>query len=173
MPGTSRSSRSKGKPLAILKINASVALLDLGSDAVIDVAAFGIEKPFRLAKIRLFASVESMDLVDLCDLYLCNGDLSVAQITANIALDGVPVNPNDRVNQEQASRAIFPIMRIGPVEAEGGTGVPRQHLPYDFVLPWTFTQPDGFKLVAVNPGSAAYAAGSTIVVKATLFGVWL
>ncbi len=106
-------------------------------------------------------------------LGICNGELSVAEIAEALTVDG-PGDRNDRVNQEQAERAVW---IIGTPDATGGGtqfNLKGQNgsTIIEWKKRWTFSDPEGWDFFIFNLGTALTTGGNANLL-ATNYGVWV
>ncbi len=129
---------------------------------------------FRMIKMELSALLTGHTVGEgPIHLYLVNDELSVAEIAEAIDAEG-PLNRNDRLRTERASRAVF---LIGSFGAAGSTEEVHGHDGQEGIVTktirWTFSNPEGWALVAFNDSGATLTTGAIIRLVVKYFGVWI
>ncbi len=133
-----------------------------------------LTKDFRMLKTKVTAIVRASTDGEGAGLalYLVAGQYTLAQFEAALEANG-PLDPNDSVGEELAMRFFEWIS-----SAEKGGGVEKPFIGQDggaqaIVKPgWTFKETKSWNWIVYNHG-VALTTGSTVVVKAKSFGVWI
>ncbi len=131
---------------------------------------------FRILKTEMFVhqlgawAAEGDEVI----IGICNGDLSVAEISESINVDG-PVDRNDRIKQEQAERAVWLLVDLkeGAEGALANSPPANDGLPWTFNLRWTFIPTEGWDWFAFNPLAGALTAGAVFRLTMKHYGVWV
>ncbi len=166
----------KNKTGQIIREDNAIALGALGAKAMVTFPAITVTEDFKLLKSEIFCILDDADIDNGAGLILgiADGELTTAEIVEALSLNG-PLDRNDRLNKEQATRPVWPItglkpgtdthpvMRFGP---ENGQIVHKGK-------PWTFSSPEGWKFWIYNQGNTAIVTGSTARLIATHYGVWV
>ncbi len=163
----------------IISINISQALGTLGASTGILVGTKpAILERFRMLKTMLHADVKAVTAGEggLLKLYLADGDLTLAEVEAQIEGTG-PVGPNDPVGEALAERPVFFIGAIPNTGSNDATEYTfhdvNSNAPAIAAKPrWTFARTKSWNWVLYNVG-AALATGSTVIVTGKVFGVWV
>ncbi len=165
-----------GKGVIIIE-KKSQALLTLAEDAglIISTKLATLER-FRMLKSELTCTITGVGGTELggLELYLADGDLTLAEIEAAIEANG-PLGPNDQIAEAIAERPVF---RVGAADFSG-TAADAGHLlnemggPILTVKPrWTFARTKSWNWVIYNNGPAP-TTGSVVKIQAKSFGVWV
>lgn len=134
-----------------------------------------LDEDFRLIKMEMAATLVGLTAEEVpIHLYIVNDELTVAEIAECITNAG-PVDRNDRVAQERAERAVFLIGTFPegvttsvPVHGRAGMeGIIEQ------TIRWTFSNPEGWAIVAFNQSGGTLTTGAVIRFVAKYFGVWV
>ncbi len=155
------------------------ALLTLAIDTGLFIATpLAILERFRMLKTELFATLTNVGAGELggIQLYLVDGDLSLAEAEAAIEANG-PVGPNDRITEAVVERPVF---KVGGVSrAPGAQSQEGLHLtnptggPMLSINPrWTFARTKGWNWMVYNNGPAP-TTGTLLKIQAKSFGVWV
>ncbi len=147
-------------------LNASTAIKQMTPPQILD--------DFRIIKMELAALLTGHTAGEgPIYMYLVNDELTVAEIVEAIDAEG-PLNRNDRVPMERASRAVF---LVGMFGAAGVTEELHGHDGQEGIITktirWTFSNPEGWSLVAFNDSGATLTTGSIIRLVVKYFGVWV
>ncbi len=167
---------SKGKGV-LLRQNTSQALgaLAAGSGIFVGTKPAILER-YRILKSIVQATMRSQTTLEGTGLllYLVNGDLSLVEAEAAIESEG-PLGPNDRIGQEVAGR----LVKLIGATPERGAGLNsvfsdmNTNSPVIVAKPrWTFARTKGWNFMVYNAGDTI-TTGSTIVLKADHFGIWV
>ncbi len=153
-----------------------VTLATLANNTAIKQASpLALQEDFRLIKLTMAAALVGLTPGEVpIHFYLCNGELTVAEIAENITNAG-PLDRNDRVQQERAERAVFLIGTFPegvvadiPVHGDGGEeGIINK------TIRWTFSNPEGWAIVAFNQAGVTLTTGAVIRFVSKYYGVWV
>ncbi len=137
-------------------------------------APLTIGEDFRLIKVDLLAMISGATPGEgPLWLYLVNDELTVAEIAEAIEASG-PLDRNDRVAFERATRAVFMLGMFPLAVAEEPVfGMESQRGFLQKVIRWTFSNPEGFSLVIFNQSGGTLTTGATVRFAAKYYGVWL
>ncbi len=137
-------------------------------------AGLTLGEDFRIIKTEFFVNqLANFGAVgDSIIIGICNGELSETEIAESLAVDG-PNDRNDRVPEEQAMRAVWPIVHIKGNSTTVPEQPPNDGLPMEKVLRWTFSNPEGWSWYAQNPLQGALTTGAVFQIRAKYFGVWV
>ncbi len=131
---------------------------------------------FRVIKLELAADWRAVATGDgPVALYFADDEMSTAEIQEAVDANG-PLNRNDRERMEQATRpvfllGIFPEFKTGhPTLLHGAEG---QVGTINKTIRWTFSNPEGWTIVAINRTGGALTTGGIISLSAKFFGVWV
>lgn len=145
----------------------TVSLASLSSGVVQKFGSVAVTEDFRLLKAEVFANVHALGVDEAVIIGIADNELSVAEIAEALQANG-PLDRNDRLLEEKATRPVWIMGILGPVNGtEGDTVVKELH----HKRAWSFSNDEGFTLFAYNP--TANAISATIGFHATYFGVWL
>ncbi len=153
-------------------------LITLGTltaaNSIKQATGIALTEDFRLIKMELSAMLTGFTAGEgPIHLYLCNDELSTTEINEAINASG-PVDRNDRVAQERAERAVFLVGSFGASAAsEELHGADGQEFLVNKTIRWTFSNPEGWSLVAFNDSGATLTTGAIVRFVAKYFGVWL
>lgn len=103
---------------------------------------------------------------------ICNGELTVAEIAANIVSNG-PQNRNDRGRQESSMRAVWVLGQLKGSSTTIVEDVLDGGKVQEKTLRWTFSNPEGWSWFAFNPLTGALTTGAVFSITAKHFGVWV
>ncbi len=165
----------------IIKEAATQPLLTLASNTGLFLASgntvgASLKIRFRSLKVEYTGIINGAAVVDgdgPIDLYLVDGDLTVAEAEEAIELAG-PVAANDRVAAERAMRWVKYMGQIWFVEQTANAENPHlRRAVIEMTTRWTFGIDKGWRWMAYNSGSGALTTGATIKVTAKHFGVWV
>ncbi len=166
-----------GKGVIIMQ-DLEQALLTLANNTGIIIAtAPAILERFRMLKSVLFCVLNNIAAGEGggLQLYLADGDLTLAEIEENIELNG-PLGPNDTVNEAIAMRAVYKVAAmVGDISIseEGAHLLNETGGPIISVKPrWTFARTKAWNWVLYNDGPAL-TTGTTVKINAKNFGVWV
>lgn len=150
-----------------------MALSTLAADTGTLVGGPAIEEDFRILKSEINALIVDLNANDdgLVDLYLVNGELSLAECEEAIELDG-PIDRNDRLAVEKAERYV---RYVGSFQQSGGQTNARMNdgMPVIIKPRWTFSDTEGWDWMAYNHGTGALTTGASLKMKVTHYGVWV
>ncbi len=168
-----------GKGVIIMQdIEQTLGTLAQNAGLIIATAPAILER-FRMLRSDLFAVVTNIVAGELggLELYLADGDLTLAEIEAAIELNG-PLGPNDTVNEAIAQRPVFRVGANG-LTTDGSANSEAIHLlnemggPLLSVKPrWTFARTKSWNWVVYNNGPAP-TTGASVKINAKNFGVWV
>ncbi len=169
----------KGGTGAIIRQNESVSLGTLANNTALKLTnGVTLTEDFRILKSEIIALYRGLTTGEGEGLMLgiCNGELSVAEIAEALTVDG-PGDRNDRVNQEQAERAVWIIATPGfGTGAVGASQVnlkgPNGSTIIEWKKRWTFSDPEGWDFFVFNLGTALTTGGNCNLL-ATNYGVWV
>ena len=163
---------------AILSQALSQDLSTLGANTAIIISTnLATVERFRMLKAEISATILNGTGAELggIELYLADGDLTVAEIEATIETNG-PLGPNDIVTSNIAMR---PVYRVGGVPLGVAGASDALHILGEgggtmmTVKPrWTFASVKSWNWVIYNSG-LILTTGSTVNIRARLFGVWV
>lgn len=107
------------------------------------------------------------------ELYMANGDLSLADFEESIEATG-PLNRNDRDVNEKVMRWSKCMGQIAFIPHNGGAGalLPANGGVGSITPRWTFSKGVGWQFLAYNTGGAL-TTGSTIKIRLKHYGVWV
>lgn len=145
-----------------------ITLGALASNAVVKQSnALAIEDDFRIIKLEVLPNVELMTAGEGQVVFgIADDELTVTEIAEALVVDG-PVDRNDRVKDEQASRPVWALCQMNnPNE------MPNNGMPIEKTLRWTFSNPEGWAFFAFNVG-ATLTTGGVIRFQAKFYGVWV
>ncbi len=133
-----------------------------------------ILEDFRMIKMRIAAQMTGHTAGEgPIHLYLVNDELTEAEIVEAIDAEG-PLNTNDRLAMERASRAVFHIGMFKPTGTNSNiVGDKGQEGVIEKTVRWTFANPEGWALVAFNDLGATLTTGAVIRFVLKVFGVWV
>ncbi len=131
----------------------------------------GLQEDFRILKTELHGNEIGITALDEpVELYMLNGELTLAEAEAAIEIDG-PQDRNDRVSMELAERWV---RYIGKFPDVTGLASAREFVPVGkLTARWTFSDPEGWNYMAYNNSGANRTTGAVISLKATHYGVWV
>ncbi len=134
----------------------------------------GITEDFRIISMELSAEMTGLTAGEgPIDLYLCNDELSVTEISESILGPG-PVDRSDRNGQERAERAVFLIGHFSGLNTESPVlGHDGQEGIVKKTIRWTFSNANGFVIVAFNRSGGTLTTGAVIRFSTKFYGVWL
>ncbi len=165
----------------IIKEAATQPLLTLASNTGLFLASGNVvgvllKTRFRHLKVEYSAVISGAAVIDgdgPIDLYLVDGDLTVAEAEQAIEMAG-PLSANDVVLAAQAMRWVKYMGQIWFVEQTANAENPHlRDAELQRVTRWTFGIDKGWRWFAYNTGSGALTTGATIKVTAKHFGVWV
>ncbi len=160
----------------MIRQHQSLALSTLAADTALLFSDLTLVEDFRMLKSEMIVQLQGLTAGEGNGLLLgiANGELTAAEVAEALTVDG-PVNANQRLQQEQATRFV---KIIGAFESDGVTptgGMFRnaEGGPLITVKPrWTFHNPEGWSFFIFNSGDALTTGGSATQV-ATHYGVWV
>ncbi len=163
---------------AILREDLTITLGALAGKTGIFVTGGGLQgtlgEDFRIMKTEIHGvsvGIEAQD--DIVELYLLNGELSLAEAEACIESNG-PTDRNDRVNTELAERWVRYVGHFADKSGAAGNRVLEgEGRPVVIKPGWTFSDPEGWEWMAYNAGGANMTTGGVLSLKATHYGVWV
>ncbi len=134
---------------------------------------------FRILKTEVFAFVNgcTADETEGLVFGIADGVLSLAEVEAAMELNA-PVNPNDTPNAEEAERFVKVIgLNDGDITAtktsfhfrDGKTN----GLMMQMNVRWTFNAGDSWNWFVYNRANGLLTTGSTVLMQATNYGVWV
>ncbi len=131
---------------------------------------------FRMLKSEISFNISEVtgDEGVSLNLYLADGDLTLAEIEEAIEADG-PLGPNDQIVSDQAMRPVFkvPVTFFMAGSDPIATGaINSAHLHAVLNPRWTFARTKSWNWMIYNTGTAI-TTGSTGRVHAKNFGVWV
>ncbi len=135
-----------------------------------------MEEDFRILKSEIWAHIDLLTAGQGEGLLLgiANGELSVAEIAETLNLDG-PVDRNDRVAQEQATRWVKILGTYDMRDITAVSGKLRDKYG-GFMIEskdrWTYSNPEGWQFFIFNDG-IALATGANVRMVVTHYGVWV
>ncbi len=129
---------------------------------------------FRMISLEIALAVATVGAADQgpINIYVANDQLNVAQIAESIVAAG-PLDRNDRIQQEQAERAVFLIGVVTPGTDRDTMSYMEQQGVIKKTIRWTFSNPEGWAIVAFNNGGAALTTGTVLRFSVKYFGVWV
>ncbi len=153
-----------------------ITLGTLGSNTVVKQdAPLGITEDFRMIKMELVAILKAATANEgPITLYLADDELAVAEIAQ--AIDGAgPIDRNDRVAMEQATRPVFLLGTFaGDASIDGKLkGADGQDGVVNKTVRWTFSNPEGWAICAHNRSGTTLTTGGIVKLSVKYFGVWL
>ncbi len=159
----------------ILRENRSQALGTLNNNVAILVgtALVTLER-FRMIKGTIIAGVTGLTSAEGTglQLYLADGDLTVAEVEATIEANG-PLGPNDIVAMDLAER---PVWHFGTVDREVGIEAVFENMTgghnMEETIRWTFARTKAWNWVVYNLGNGL-TTGAQVNIRAKHFGVWV
>ncbi len=133
-----------------------------------------LDEDFRLIKMELSATLTGLTSGEgPIHMYLVNDELSVAEVAECLTNAG-PQDRNDRLQQERAERAVFLIGQFPGIAAnEALLGADGQEGIIEKTIRWTFSNPEGWAIVAFNQSGATLTTGGVIRMVMKYFGVWV
>lgn len=159
----------------------TITLLTLANAAAVKQDnPLSITEDFRLIKTELVAHLIDLKATDdvPINLYLADDEMSVAEIAEAIVTGG-PLDRNDRLKTEQATRPVF---LLGTFGCDGVNAVDHD-LPVmghkgqkgiiEKTIRWTFSSGTGWTLAAFNMSGGSLTTGTKIRFTAKHFGVWV
>ncbi len=142
-------------------------------------APLAITEDFRLIKMEIAAWLANGTVGEgPIHLYLVNDELTVAEI-AECILNAGPLDRNDRVAQERAERAVFLVGTFGNAQGASDAvddplrGADGQEGVVNKTIRWTFSDPEGWSLVAFNQSGGTLTTGGVVRMVCKFFGVWV
>ncbi len=162
----------------------TIALATLANQTAIKFSSNTLTEDFRMLKSEIAAGINTMDDAEVAQgllLGICNGELSVTEISECILADG-PEDRNDRAGYEAATRWVKVLsqaeIQAVPEAAVKGT--------YEMIFRgenggplivskdrWTYSNPEGWDFFIFNNTGSALVTGSTARLYAQHFGVWV
>ncbi len=161
----------------MIRENNEIALGTLASNTGILMPAIAITEDFRILKSEIFAWVDKLTANDADGLFLgiADAEMSLAEVEQAFELNG-PLDRNDRLAQEQATRPVWILSRAETDAASlnaafhGDNGGPM----ITWKKRWTFSSPEGWNFFAYNDSADAIGTtGAIVKVIATHYGVWV
>ncbi len=162
----------------IIREKRLVALSTLANSVGIFIAgATGIADDFRMLKAMIMCNIDGLTAGEGrgLELYLCDGDLSVAEAASAITVVG-PLDANDVVAAGIAERPVFP---IGPIvmydnAATRGYFVGLNGGPMiEQMVRWTFATTKSWNWMVFNATGANLTTGGIARITTKVFGVWI
>ncbi len=161
----------------MIRENNSLALGALAAADLISFPAIAVTEDFRMLKSESIAFVAGLTAGEGIGLIfgLADGELSDAEIEEALEVNG-PLDRNDRLNYERATRPVWPLSTFQIVD---GGGLAQQFIgsnggPFvEWKKRWTFSSPEGFKFWIYNDAGTPLTTGATARVLATHYGVWV
>ncbi len=161
--------------LDTIRIFFQVPLLTLASGASISLPfSQGVQEDFRLFKLEAWLSVEAKTAGEGPLLFGINdGELSVSEISEAIVAH--PLDMNDRLNRERASRPVWELAMLdtptvgGLITPNGGNGP----LVWKPKGGWTFSDSEGLDLFCTNLDDATLTTGCIVKGHVKVFRKWL
>lgn len=150
----------------------SITLGALASGAAVKQGTpLAIEEDFRMLKYDVWLQIEGTIQSDEGWLIgIADNELSVTEIAEAIVVDG-PLDRNDRLKEEQATRPVF-VLGSMPQVGQGNHNVGHwAHI--EGTLRWSFSDAEGFTLFAFNASGVPLTTGAVIKVIAKYYGVWI
>ncbi len=156
---------------ALVTLAANTGIVISGGDIGIT-----LTDDFRILATEYLASLQLATFVagdGPIELYLANGDLSLADFVESIEATG-PLNRNDRDLNEKVMRWSKCLGQIAFVEenAAGGVLLPADGGVGKITPRWTFSKGVGWQWFAYNTGQAL-TTGATVKIRAKHYGVWV
>lgn len=151
----------------------TLAALDAEGGVLVGTKLVTLER-FRMLKLEVYAVIKNLTTGEGTGLLfgLADGDYTIAEIEAAIETDG-PLGPNDTVAAELAMR---PIWWMGAVDRETGTEAIFENEQGGhrmvFNPRWTFSRTKSWNFFVYNLG-AQLTTGSSVIIRAKSFGVWV
>jgi len=166
----------------IHNVNLSQAIGTLGTSTGLFVGTKPVlAADFRMLKTEITARIVGLTAgvteLPLTQLYLVDGDLSLAEAEASIEAANVPLGPNDRVGMELAERFVK-LIGVG----DHGVGIEVFRTLHDIhedsnaILAkprWTFKSTKSWNWMLYNTSADAPTTGANIVIQGRVFGVWI
>ncbi len=153
-----------------------ITLSTLANNVLIKQASpLAIGEDFRLIKMEISAHIVDLTTTEVpIHLYVVDDELSVSEIAEAIVAGG-PLDRNDRVAREQAERPVFLLGSFNPGAGTHGSllGAKAQEGIVEKTIRWTFSNPEGWSIAAMNQSGATLTTGAVIRFVAKYFGVWL
>ncbi len=133
-----------------------------------------LDEDFRLIKMELSAVLTGLTATEgPIHLYLVNDELTVAEIAEAITNAG-PQDRNDRLQQERAERFVKLLGVFDGLSAnEPLLGRDGQSGFIADTIRWTFSDPEGWAIVAFNQSGGTLTTGAVIRMVMKYFGVWV
>ena len=133
-----------------------------------------ITEDYRIISMELAAQLEGVTSSETpIHLYLCNDELSVAEIAESITNVG-PLDRSDRLQQERAERSVFLVGTFNgtavsiPIRGhDGQEGIVKK------TIRWTYSSGQGFTLVAFNQSGGTLTTGGVVRFVSKYYGVWV
>ncbi len=146
--------------------------------AVLIIAGPTLQEDFRLLRTDVVARAHNVNSASDWSAVLfgiCNGELTATEIAECLTAGG-PLDRNDRVPAEQASRFVRVLSAIDPGDKDGTefafknkTGGPIISEP----VRWTFSDPEAWNWFIFNFTGSALITGALFDLYATNYGVWV
>ncbi len=163
---------------AIIREDLTFTLGTLAGKTGIFATAGGLQglmgEDFRILKTEVHGvsvGIEAQD--DVVEIYLLNGELSLAEAEECIEGDG-PTDRNDALARERAERWVRYVGHFQDKSgAVGGRVLEGEGQPVTVKPRWTFSDPEGWEWMAYNAGGANMTTGGVLSLKATHYGVWV
>ncbi len=157
------------KPVITVGGLASIAVIKQAGGITLQSSDFRIIKTeYMIVQRGAFGAEGDSVLIGLAD-----NELSVTEIAEAINVDG-PVDKNDHVKMEQASRPVWLLAHIKePHQSTTSYANIRDLAPSEKVFRWTFTATEAWTWFAYNPLGGALTTGAVFVIFAKHYGVWV
>ncbi len=137
--------------------------------AIKEAAGPAITEDFRLISFDIYGFLQGDTTDENVVLGLADDELSVAEIAEAVVNSG-PLDRNDNVGNEQASRPVFLIQEFG----QDGNGNATNMIPsLRKTIRWTFSAPEGWTLFALNHSGSALTTGAVFRFVGKYYGVWV
>ncbi len=158
----------------IIRRKDAKAIGALTSGKFIGIGPLALRKDFRLLKLEVEATVESLTAGEgrRLSLVLANGELSNDEVTECFEADG-PLDRSDRTKVERAMRACWVLGMAVETDATrtfvsfGPPGEVIVHKPR-----WTFSEVTDWN-IGVRVRHGTISTGATLNVSFTAYGVWV
>ncbi len=146
--------------------------------AIVVGTKIAITDAFRMLKSEIYASLATMTDGEesRLQLYLCHGDLTLAEIADSLNGNG----PISRADVEQSQRSLRPIFLAGTFVPAGTAGTEARLLSREggaiAMLKPRWTWPDGgigWNWVMFNASTAGLADGALVSITAKNWGLWV
>ncbi len=136
------------------------------------IAGFGsafdvMVEDFRILRSEIHWGTRTGTLGDAFTWGIAGGELTTQEIEE--CLESLPINRNDNVSHERASRPVWPlgVVVVGDDPSTSGAD------PAISKIRWTFSQPDGWQWWIYNHTQLAMTTGAIMDLLVKHFGVWV